>query len=66
MQEFPQCKVEGDSVQAYRNFYKVAKRRFASMEKQTDTNLVHDPFQNDTMIGCYGNLDKKKHLKEVA
>ena len=36
------------------------------MEKQTDTNLVQDPDQNDTTIGCFGNLDKKIHLKEVA
>ena len=35
--------VEGDTVQAYRNFYKGCKKEFRNMEKQTDTNLVQDP-----------------------
>ena len=66
MQEFPQCKVDGDSVQAYRNFYKVAKRRFATWKNRPIPTWFMTQSQNDTMIGCYGNLDKKKHLKEVA
>tara|TARA_A200000113_G_scaffold153293_1_gene138137 strand:+ start:61 stop:636 length:576 start_codon:yes stop_codon:yes gene_type:complete len=30
MKQFPECMVEGDTVQAYRNFYNVAKKRFAT------------------------------------
>lgn len=30
MAEFPQCMVDGDPVQAYRNFYNVAKKKFAT------------------------------------
>lgn len=30
MAEFPQCMVDGDPIQAYRNFYNVAKKNFAT------------------------------------
>ena len=57
MKEFPQCKVDGDSVQAYRNFYVVAKRRFATWKERGAplwyTNMTQN--QNGTMIGCSGN-----------
>ena len=34
MKMFPECMVEGDTVQAYRNFYKVAKRSFATWKNR--------------------------------
>ena len=66
MKMFPECMVEGDTVQAYRNFYKVAKRSFATWKNRPIPTWFKTQSQNDIMIGCYGNLDKKKHLKEVA
>ena len=57
MKEFPQCMVEGDTVQAYRNFYVVAKRRFATWKERGAPlwykNMTQN--QNGTMIGCYGS-----------
>ena len=57
MKEFPQCMVEGDTVQAYRNFYVVAKRRFATWTERGAplwyTTMTQN--QNGTMIGCYGS-----------
>ena len=58
MLEFPECKVEGDSVQAYRNFYNVAKRRFATWKNRKIPKwfeMTSAQNQSDTMIGCYGN-----------
>ena len=58
MLEFPECKVEGDSVQAYRNFYNVAKRRFATWKNRKIPKwfeMKSAQNQSDTMIGCYGN-----------
>jgi hypothetical protein len=34
MKEFPQCIVNGDPVQSYRNFYNVAKKSFATWKKR--------------------------------
>lgn len=34
MKQFPQCMVEGDSISAYRNFYRVAKKTFAVWSKR--------------------------------
>ena len=34
MKQFPECMVEGDTVQAYRNFYNVAKKRFATWKER--------------------------------
>src|SRR5210317_1186893 len=34
MKEFPQCIVNGDPVQSYRNFYNVAKKGFASWKNR--------------------------------
>ena len=57
MKEFPQCMVEGDTVQAYRNFYVVAKSRFATWKERGAPiwykNMTQN--QNGTMIGCYGS-----------
>ena len=66
MKMFPECMVEGDTVQAYRNFYKVAKRSFATWKNRPIPTWFKTQSQNDTMIGCFGNLDKKIHLKRVA
>ena len=66
MKQFPECMVEGDTVQAYRNFYKVAKRSFATWKNRPIPTWFKTQNQSDTMIGYYGNLDKKIHLKEVA
>ena len=57
MKEFPQCKVDGDSVQAYRNFYVVAKRRFATWKERGRPEWYMNMTQNQdtTMIGCSGN-----------
>ena len=32
MKQFPECMVEGDTVQAYRNFYNVAREAFCDLE----------------------------------
>ena len=57
MKMFPECMVEGDTVQAYRNFYVVAKRRFATWKEKRIPiwykNMTQN--QNDTMIGCSGS-----------
>jgi len=66
MKEFPECLVEGDTVQAYRNLYKVAKRRFATWKNRPIPEWFKTQSQKDTMIGCFGNLDKKIHLERVA
>ena len=34
MKQFPQCMVEGDSISAYRNFYREAKKSFAVWSKR--------------------------------
>ena len=34
MKQFPECMVKGDSIQAYRNFYKVAKKSFATWKNR--------------------------------
>ena len=34
MKAFPECMVKDDTVQAYRNFYKVAKRRSATWKER--------------------------------
>jgi hypothetical protein len=34
MKQFPQCMVEGDSISAYRNFYREAKKTFANWKKR--------------------------------
>ena len=66
MKEFPECLVEGDTVQAYRNLYKVAKRRFATWKNRPIPEWFKTQSQNDTMIGCFGNLDKKILIEEIA
>ena len=51
--------VEGDTVQAYRNFYKVAKGdlQHGKTDRYRLGSMTQN--QNDTMIGCSGNLDKE-------
>ena len=66
MKEFPECLVEGDTVQAYRNLYKVAKRRFATWKNRPIPEWFKTQSQKDTMIGCFGNLDKKILIEEIA
>ena len=66
MKEFPECLVEGDTVQAYRNLYKVAKRRFATWKHRPIPEWFKTQSQKDTMIGCYGNLGKKLLIERVA
>ena len=34
MKQFPQCMVEGDSIKAYRNFYREAKKGFAKWKNR--------------------------------
>jgi hypothetical protein len=34
MKQFPQCMVEGDSISAYRNFYREAKKTFANWKNR--------------------------------
>ena len=65
MKQFPECMVEGDTVQAYRNFYKVAKRRFATWKERPTPSWFMTQSQKDTMIGYFGNLGKKVELKIV-
>ena len=66
MKEFPECLVEGDTVQAYRNLYKVAKRRFATWKNRPIPEWFKTQSQKDTMIGYYGNLGKKIVIERVA
>ena len=66
MKEFPECLVEGDTVQAYRNLYKVAKRRFATWKNRPIPEWFKTQSQKDTMIGYYGNLGKKILIERVA
>ena len=54
MQAFPECMVEGDTVQAYRNFYRTAKRRFATWKERPIPNWFMTQNQKDTMIGYSG------------
>ena len=54
MKAFPECMVKDDTVQAYRNFYKVAKRRFATWKERPIPKWYMTQSQNDTMIGCSG------------
>ncbi len=41
MKAFPQCIVEGDSVQSYRNYYRVAKSDFATWKKRPVPRWYH-------------------------
>jgi len=41
MKAFPQCIVEGDSVQSYRNYYKEAKADFATWKKRPIPRWYH-------------------------
>ena len=34
MQKFPECIIEGDAVESYRNYYRIAKRAFARWTKR--------------------------------
>ena len=63
MKMFPECMVEGDTVQAYRNLHG-CKRSFATWKNRPIPTWFKTQNQNDTMIGCFGNLDKKIHLKD--
>ena len=68
MKQYPECMVEGDSIQAYRNFYVTAKKSFATWKERGRPSWYENMTQNqnDTMIGYFGNLGKKIHLKEVV
>jgi len=57
MKQFPECMVKDDSVQAYRNFYVVAKKSFATWKERGKPSWYEymTQSQNDTMIGCSGN-----------
>ena len=57
MKQFPECMVKDDSVQAYRNFYVVAKKSFATWKERGRPSWYENMTQNqnDTMIGCSGN-----------
>ena len=54
MQAFPECMVEGDSVQAYRNFYVKAKRSFATWKERPTPKWYMTQSQSGIMIGCSG------------
>ena len=58
--------VEGDTVQAYRNFYKVAKRSFATWKNRPIPTWFKTQKERYYDWMNFGNLDKKIHLKEVA
>ena len=52
------CKVKGDSIKAYRNYYINEKKRFATWKNKEIPKwfkMTSAQSQNDTMIGCFGN-----------
>jgi len=57
MKQFPECMVKDDTVQAYRNFYTVAKKSFATWKERGKPSWYENMTQNPnaTMIGCSGN-----------
>ena len=57
MKQFPECMVKDNSIQAYRNFYVVAKKSFATWKERGRPSWYENMTQNqnDTMIGCSGN-----------
>ena len=57
MKQFPECMVEGDTVQAYRNFYNVAKKRFATWKERERLVLVWN-----RKIGITSRLSYERRL----
>ena len=57
MKQFPECMVKDDSVQAYRNFYVVAKKSFATWKERGRPSWYENMTQNQNAItiGCSGN-----------
>jgi phage anti-repressor protein len=54
------CKVEGDPITAYRNYYINEKKRFATWKNKEipEWFMTQAQSHNDTMTGFYGNYDK--------
>ena len=58
------CKVEGDPITAYRNYYINEKKRFATWKNKEIPEWFMTQNQKDIMTGCYGNYDKTQPLKK--
>tara|TARA_Y100000356_G_scaffold86346_1_gene72035 strand:+ start:35 stop:409 length:375 start_codon:yes stop_codon:yes gene_type:complete len=58
------CKVEGDPITAYRNYYINEKKRFATWKNKEIPEWFMTQNQKDIMTGCYGNYDKTRTLKK--
>ena len=49
------CKVKGNPIQAYRNYYINEKKRFATWKNGEMPKWFMKKNQSDTTIGCSGN-----------
>ena len=58
------CKVEGDPITAYRNYYINEKKRFATWKNKEIPEWFMTQNQKDIMTGCYGDYDKTQPLKK--
>ena len=53
MKQFPQCMVEGDSISAYRNFYREAKKTFANWKKRDVPQWYNNQSLNRDIDNAY-------------